>query len=137
MTMLDIENISDIVSNTKEIHQMGIVVDFWGWLYTDGDAIFSKTINKHIELLCDAFDISLVGRGFMDRHGKEELVLYHNELAESFYFEGEKKNLQMFKDYLEGKFRGHELCIDKKLDNMWQAYHDDSKQLELNYTYVI
>jgi hypothetical protein len=123
-----IEKITDIISDTREIHQMGIVVEGWGWLYADDDAMFSKTIDKHIELLCDAFDVSLAGIGFMDRHGKEELVLYHYETAESYYFEGKKRNLQMLKDYLEGKFNGQELWIDKQLDNIWQAYQDDSKQ---------
>ena len=131
--MLHIEDISDIVSKTREIHQMGVVIEGWGWLYASEDATFSNIINKHIELLCDAFDISLVGIGFKDRHGKEELVLYHYETAESYYFEGKKKNLQMFKDYLEGQLRGQKLWIDKQLDKMWQAYHDDSKKNELNY----
>jgi len=36
----------------------------------------------------------------------------------------------MLKDYLEGKFNGQELWIDKQLDNIWQAYQDDSKQYD-------
>ena len=125
-----IEKITDIISGTREIHQMGIVVEGWGWLYTDEDAMFSKTIDKHIELLCDAFDVSLAGVGFMDKHGKEDFVLYHYETAESYYFEGEERNLRYLSDYLQGKYEGQELWIDKQLDKIWQEYYSNSKQYD-------
>jgi len=124
------DKISEIVSYTKEVHQMCIVMEGWGWIYADEDAMFRQTIEKHIELLCDAFDVSLAGIGFMHRHGKEDFVLYHYETDESYYFEGTKRNLQMLSDYLEGKYVGREWWIDKQLDKLWQEYASNSKQYD-------
>tara|TARA_R100000995_G_scaffold21467_1_gene9023 strand:- start:198 stop:599 length:402 start_codon:yes stop_codon:yes gene_type:complete len=122
--------ISEIVSYKREVHQIGIVMEGWGWIYTDDDPAYAKTMNRHIELLCCAFDVSLAGIGYMDRHDKEEPVLYHYETDESYYFEGKKRNLQMLSDYLIGKYAGQELWIDKQLDKLWQEYNNDSRQYD-------
>ena len=104
---------------------MAVVIDGWGWLYTDDDEMFARTINKHIELLCDAFDVRLADPCF-----DAMFTVYHYETAESFYFEGNKRNLQILKDYFEGKFQGQELWADKQLDKIWQEYYSNSKQYD-------
>jgi hypothetical protein len=117
-----LDKISEIVSYKREVHQMGIVMEGWGWLYADGDVMFIDTIREHIELLCHAFDVSLADDA--------KFELYHYETAESYYFEGKKRNLQMLSDYLIGKYEGQELWIDKQLDKLWQEYKTNYRQYD-------
>ena len=116
------DRISDIVSGTREVNQMAIVKDGWGWLYTQDDDLFLDTTKKHIELLCEGFGVTIA---------KENLFeVYHWETEESFTFEGEKKNLQLLRDYLDGKYEDKEFWVDKKLEKLWEEYYNKCKQYD-------
>jgi hypothetical protein len=121
---MKIYNDKDIVkSKCIQLYQIAIVKDGWGWLYTDEDAQYLETINKHIDILCDNFNMHLVPA----KDAVVSIACY--ETDESYTFEGEAECISLYKRYEEGCPTVQDNLTVKRVDSLlsevWSKY--DSK----------
>ena len=113
----------DIVkSKCIQLYQIAILKEGWGWLYTDDDEHFVETINKHIDILCDNFNIHVVP----DKDAVVSICCY--ETDESYTFEGEEQFISFYKRYEEGCPTVQDNPIVKRvnilLDELWSKYYE-------------
>ena len=126
MDTMTIYNDKDIAKSTSkleivQLYQIGIVKDGWGWLYAEGDTKFSETINKHIDILCDCFNMQLVPT----EDAIVSVAVY--ETDESFTFEGTAESISLYKRYEEGCPTVQDDLTVKRvtslLKELWSNYH--------------
>jgi len=116
----------DIVkSKCVQFYQIAIVKDGWGWLYAREDAPFTETIQKHIDILCDNFNMCVIG-------GKDAVVSAScYETDESYTFEGEAECISLYKRYEEGCPTVQNSItvkrVDILLDELWSKYNEQSE----------
>jgi len=112
----------DIVkSNCIQLYQIAILKEGWGWLYADEDEHFVETINKHIDILCDNFNIHVVP----DMDAVVSICCY--ETDESYTFEGEAEGISLYKRYEDGCPTVQDNLTVKRvnieLDELWSKYY--------------
>ena len=120
----------DIVkSKCIQLYQIAILKEGWGWLYADEDEQFVETIDKHIDILCDNFNMQVVG-------GINAMVhIYCYETDESYTFESEYKFISFYKKYEEGcpTVQDNPIVkhVDLLLDELWSNYYGMAKQMDM------
>ena len=109
------------ICKSKQLYQIAVVKDGWGWLFTDEDEQFMEIINKHLDILCDAFSMSLVS----DSDAVVSISTW--EIDDSFTFEGTAENISLYKRYEEGCPTAQDNPVVKKADallsKLWSDYH--------------